>query len=1162
MLRGTFASALLILMVSSAFAQSSFVAHPCRHQPAQKLAEVLRPLLPPQSDAQVVVDSESNRLLISGSEDVQRIVQEFMRRADLPSSQMTVNSTMTMSPKSTAQIQPIAKNRSPQEASQSVFVAIERGRLESVQQGLMQIFGSQMRPSQVDDGVSWLLQTRNPQRSITLQFDLVRSGVKISSSPGLVQQAGRLVQKLAESPELDRRTQVFRIRRENHSSLRETVDAIRSDVNRSPVTPASGDQSRWMMPAGVWGTIRQVAFQNAQSTPQGNDPQASGQSNTDEADDVLRQFEGVEIESLPDLDVIILRGRDPDLQQLAEVISQLERISQETQPEIKIIPLTHASSESVASVILQTSQDLTSGRQGRVSVTPLVKPNALLLIGWGDAVNAIMELTRQLDTPVSADSQSAVFRIQHATAQTVGSTIETFLSGRGTMGPDVNIAVDQRTNSLIVYASPRDLQEVAKLVKDLDQPGGDSVLHTRVFPITNALAADIATLLQEAINEQSSNLALEVQDDGGKRLIQSGSLEQVSITPNVRNNTLIIASPIENFPLLEALIRQLDMPSSEVQLKIFQIVNGDAASMIQTLRSLLPSQVGTNSVPQLSSAEGESSLAPLRFSVDLRSNSIIATGSEGDLRIVEALLLRLDQATTQQRKSTVIQLKNAPAVDVAASINQYLMEQRQIENAVPGERNPFQEIEHEVIVVPEPIANKLILAATPRYYDEIKALIDKLDEQPPQVLIQVLIAEVALNNINEFGVELGVQSDVLFDRSLLGDLLTTTNSNQFSTPGGVTTVTEEIIQAATNVPGFLFNDTSPLGNSGSAKSLQSSGVVGGQGISNFAVGRESSEAGFGGLVLSASSSNVSVLLRALAETRQVRVLSRPQIRTLDNQPAFIQVGQRVPRIIGSTVNQNGQSNSITLENVGLILGVTPRVSPDDMVVMEIDAERSKLGEEADGVPVAVGAEGTVIRSPPIDTITAQATVSAANGETIILGGLISEDKQSIRRRVPYLSDIPVLKHLFKFDSDRWFRSELLVILTPHVIRSSDDNERLKQAEFARMSWCECDVYRVHGDIHMSGLQYSDVLDSAQPPTVYPDLNPSGSLEDAIISESVISDSAISGTAIPESGSQFQDAVLQTPDLQPVNVAPMDPDTFRLDPADAGELPEPNYEVLP
>ena len=174
--------------------------------------------------------------------------------------------------------------------------------------------------------------------------------------------------------------------------------------------------------------------------------------------------------------------------------------------------------------------------------------------------------------------------------------------------------------------------------------------------------------------------------------------------------------------------------------------------------------------------------------------------------------------------------------------------------------------------------------------------------------------------------------------------------------------------------------------------------------------------GFGGLVLAASSRNVSVLIRALQEDREMRILSRPLVRTLDNQPAFIQVGQRVPRIIGTTVGVNGQSNQIDLENVGLILGVTPRISPDGNVVMEIDAEKSKVGPEDEGIPVAVSVDGTIIRSPRVDTITAQATVSVADGETVVLGGMISTENETIERRAPYLADIPVLGHLFRYDS--------------------------------------------------------------------------------------------------------------------------------------------------
>ena len=162
--------------------------------------------------------------------------------------------------------------------------------------------------------------------------------------------------------------------------------------------------------------------------------------------------------------------------------------------------------------------------------------------------------------------------------------------------------------------------------------------------------------------------------------------------------------------------------------------------------------------------------------------------------------------------------------------------------------------------MPEPVANKLILSATPRYFDEIEDLIEKLDEQPPEVVIQVLIAEVEIGEANEFGVELGIQDSVLFDRSLLGDLQTTENTTQQSTQNGVTTSILEIIQAASNLPGFDFNSIGPLGNSGSDQSVLTANQVGSQGISNFQVGRSNDQLGFGGLVLSASSQNILSLI--------------------------------------------------------------------------------------------------------------------------------------------------------------------------------------------------------------------------------------------------------------------------------------------------------------
>jgi general secretion pathway protein D len=809
----------------------------------------------------------------------------------------------------------------------------------------------------------------------------------------------------------------------------------------------------------------------------------------------LPQFEGVEVEMLPEIDAIILRGRDQQLQDLAEIIKQIDQASRQAQPKIEVIPLQHVNSATMAEMIEEAEEDLLSTRQGRVTINPLNKPNSLLLIGWGEAIEAIKELIAELDQPVDPESQFEVFQLEHANATDVEQQLQEFFDDREGLGPVIQSTVDNRSNAIVVHASPRDMHEVRRLIDSLDVPTAANRRQTRIFNIQNSLAADVAETLQDALDRDAgaAGAAVELLDADGQAVASSGILGESQITVNERNNTIVVTTAAGNIKLIERLIAQLDTPGAVAKIKIFPILNGDAGAMVETLRALIPSQTpGSEPTPQLSSAPEESSLVPLRFTVDARGNNVIAVGSDGDLKIVEALIIRLDESDTMQRKSTVYQLKNSPAVDVALAINEFLQSKRQVETAAPGSSNPFEQLEKEVVVVPEPVQNKLILSATPRYYEEISKLIEQLDQQPPQVMIQVLIAEVFLGNTDEFGMELGLQNSVLFDRSLLGDLVDITNTRATSTQQGVVTETVQEIIAASNVPGFNFNSTDSLGNSGSEQALRSSGQVGGQGISNFSLGRSSDQADFGGMVLSASSENVSFLLRALEESRRLDVLSRPQVLTLDNQQAFIQVGQRVPRIVASTINQIGSQNQIELENVGLIIGVTPRISPEGNVVMEIDAEKSELGPEAEGIPVSISNDGTVVRSPRIDTITAQATVSAADSETIILGGLISERSRQIHRKVPWLGDLPVLKHLFRFDSYLSERTELLIIMTPHIIRSERDMEQMKQAEFARMSWCEADVFDVHGNVYLPPNMATEMLDQGELPTIYPDIDPRGS----------------------------------------------------------------------
>ncbi len=762
----------------------------------------------------------------------------------------------------------------------------------------------------------------------------------------------------------------------------------------------------------------------------------------------------VQLEFIEGLDAFVIRGSQRDVQQIVRLIEEIERLSQVTEPLIEIYQLRYVGSEQLAELLRQIYDEVLSPRQGRVSITELVKPNSLLLIGQAESVRTIIELIRRLDVPVSPATQFEVFRLKHASAQATQTTLEEFFAERQVLGTRVLITADFRTNSLLVQASPRDLAEVMLLLKRIDAPDSEAVNELRLIPLQNSLADQLAEVLQQAIGSaagtaaptvpgqqagqqqppRSSVLQFVTVDRIGQQKLISGVLTNVQVTADPRANALIVSAPAASIDLISQLVEQLDnIPAAEAQVKVFPILNGDALTLVNVVEELFASQTADGGLLNQQAGgliEGETSLVPLRFSVDQRTNTIIAIGSLADLTVVEAILLRLDEEGIQERQTEVFKLRNAPALDVANTLQQYLtQQQQQVQAFDPNLTNPFELLAQQVVVVGEPVTNSLILSADPDVFEEIQAIIQEIDARPPMVVIQVLLADIALRGTDEFGIELGLQSSILFDRGVVGT---------------------DIIG-----PGYLFN---PSGGSVLPNDFPASpSRIGAQALSSFAVGRSNSTLGYGGLVLALSSENISLLIRALQEVRRLEVLARPQVMTLDNQPAFVLVGERVPRIVGSTTNQNGTSFTTELENVGLILGVTPRITPENIVVMEIDAERSELGPEIEGIPISITPTGDVIRSPRIDTITAQTTVSALSGQTVILGGLITKSTSTVHRTVPLLGHLPVLKHLFRFDSVIKERTELLIVMTPYVIRNRFDSDIFLQQEAARMSWCLQDV---------------------------------------------------------------------------------------------------------
>jgi type II secretory pathway component GspD/PulD (secretin) len=452
--------------------------------------------------------------------------------------------------------------------------------------------------------------------------------------------------------------------------------------------------------------------------------------------------------------------------------------------------------------------------------------------------------------------------------------------------------------------------------------------------------------------------------------------------------------------------------------------------------------------------------------VDPRSNSIIVAGTPGDLDVVSAIIYRLD-TEVQLRHSQVYHLKNAPAVDVANALNSFLSTSFTY-NTANLDTLGYANVVQQVVIVPEPITNKLLISATDRYFAELTHLIQELDAEPPQVVIQVLIAEVDLMNTEEFGVEIGLQSPVLFRRSIFPAPFVTGASTTVSAsttppsllPLGASVSSSGTTPQAFGFPGFQFNQPTIFPGT---NVLVSPPVVGGQGLTSLGVGRVSPTSGIGGLVLTASSDSFNLLVRALAQQGRIDVLSRPQVTTMDNQTARVFSGQLFPITLGSTATATGViSATVQQQSVGVQLSVTPRISPDGKVIMRVTPEVSSTAPT--NVQLGNGITATAVNQQTVDT-----TVIAGDGETVALGGLITKRDDKSENKVPWLGDLPGVGALFRYRTQTKNKVELIIIMTPHIVRSRFDADRILSEETRRIDWITGDVLRVQGTSGMEPI---------------------------------------------------------------------------------------------
>jgi len=193
-----------------------------------------------------------------------------------------------------------------------------------------------------------------------------------------------------------------------------------------------------------------------------------------------------------------------------------------------------------------------------------------------------------------------------------------------------------------------------------------------------------------------------------------------------------------------------------------------------------------------------------------------------------------------------------------------------------------------------------------------------------------------------------------------------------------------------------------------------------------------------------------VRLRAIAESGKLEVLSRPTILARNNQQAIITVGQQVPLITSTRYDNFGnQINAINYRDVGIILRVTPFITSDEMVEMIVAPEISALAEQSVSI-ASGGTNAAAVGAPIINIRTADTVVVTPNGQTVVIGGLMQDNKTETVSKVPLLGDIPLLGMAFRRTQKEDSKTELLIFLTPNIVETSKQLEEVTEAEKSKM----------------------------------------------------------------------------------------------------------------
>jgi general secretion pathway protein D len=470
----------------------------------------------------------------------------------------------------------------------------------------------------------------------------------------------------------------------------------------------------------------------------------------------------------------------------------------------------------------------------------------------------------------------------------------------------------------------------------------------------------------------------------------------------VVGSMLVVTDFASTLTGMMSLKKLVDVPGGTEGIYTIPVRHGDATKVSQMLTAMFGSGSATPARPGAEPAAAND-LVPSKILVDDRTNTLVVSATEPAYQRAKALVDRIDVAVDLEGGGSIhtYPLSSAIAEELAQTLTKAIAGDGSQARAPRGPAPPVSAaldglgatLQGAVKIIADKSTNKLLITSSTRDFIALKDVIQQLDQPRRQVYIEAMILEVDVSNGLNFG----------------------------ASAHGTTSVNGSGV-------GFGGVQLPELSSANPATALAAGGLLGGL-LGPQLVGTEA--------LFGKSIPSYGVLFQALANRTTTNILSTPSLIALDNEEAKSKIGENIPYLKGVLPATTGTATTTLTTNIDrqpleLELDIKPHISANDTVLLEIK-------HSAGGIKDAKNTLG-----PTWTTRSVETRVVVRDQQTVLIGGLMQDSETDGESKVPILGDIPILGHLFKYATKSKHKTNLLIMLTPYIIKDQLDLQQIQQ----------------------------------------------------------------------------------------------------------------------